>query len=170
MIHQNGTCHSYHELLSVSYIATTLKIIAHMLSIKCLNFLDKSRRLIIQSQTKIIPSFSAIVNLIGSLAIALGSVCASRILHHDMVDRILHAPMMFFDTTPLGRVINRLSRDMDTVDFNVPMFLRQWFFTVVPLLSTVIIISYVTPIFLAAVVPLTVFYTIVMVRNINYIV
>ncbi|KAF8936590.1 hypothetical protein BGZ47_009416 [Haplosporangium gracile] len=48
-----------------------------------------------------------------------GSLHTSRILHQRALDRILHSPIRFFGTTPLGRIINRFTRDMDTVDQQV---------------------------------------------------
>ncbi|KAF9540248.1 hypothetical protein EC957_004450 [Mortierella hygrophila] len=44
-----------------------------------------------------------------------GSLHANRILHRKALDRVIHSPIRFFDTTPLGRIINRFTRDMDTV-------------------------------------------------------
>ncbi|KAG0058618.1 hypothetical protein BGZ90_004859 [Linnemannia elongata] len=47
------------------------------------------------------------------------SLHASRILHRKALDRVLHLPIRFFETTPLDRIINRFTRftrDMDTVD------------------------------------------------------
>jgi len=47
---------------------------------------------------------------------ALLTYFASQRLHKSATDRIMHAPMWFFDTTPLGRIMNRFSKDIDTMD------------------------------------------------------
>ena len=107
---------------------------------------------------------AAITIWIVLLASAIGTVAASRNLHNNLLDKILHAPMSFFDTTPLGRILNRLSRDLDVIDSNIPMFLRGWLFSMAPLLSTVVIITYTTPIFLVLLIPLGIFYFFVQVH------
>ena len=97
------------------------------------------------------------------LASALGTVAASRKLHNNLLDKMLHAPMSFFDTTPLGRILNRFSRDLDVIDSNIPVFLRGWLFNIAPLLSTIIIITYTAPVFLAVLIPLGILYYLVQV-------
>ena len=96
--------------------------------------------------------------LIYALVCAFSMVKASRSLHDDMLLGVLRSPMVFFDTTPSGRVLNRFSRDVDTVDNTLPQLIRSWmnaFFTV---MSSLLVIGYSTPIFLAVVVPLGVAY------------
>ena len=49
-----------------------------------------------------------------------GRVRAGRILHHDLTDSVMDAPVSFHDITPVGRVLNRFNKDMFTVDYDLP--------------------------------------------------
>jgi ABC-type multidrug transport system fused ATPase/permease subunit len=53
-----------------------------------------------------------------------GMVIAGRRLHNDMLERLMRAPMWYFDTTPLGRIVNRFSKDIDLVDSAIPNLMR----------------------------------------------
>ena len=52
---------------------------------------------------------------------------SSRVLHNKAVARLLHAPIWYFDTTPLGRHIDRISSDIETIDYHLPEALRMLF-------------------------------------------
>lgn len=47
---------------------------------------------------------------LGTLLLANASVNASGILHSRLLRNILRVPMVFFDTTPIGRVVNRFAK------------------------------------------------------------
>uniref|UniRef100_A0A674N4C6 Si:ch211-221f10.2 n=1 Tax=Takifugu rubripes TaxID=31033 RepID=A0A674N4C6_TAKRU len=49
------------------------------------------------------------------------TVKAASALHDKLFHRLLLSPMRFFDTTPLGRILTRFSRDMDEVDVRLTM-------------------------------------------------
>uniref|UniRef100_A0A8C7RZD4 Si:ch211-221f10.2 n=1 Tax=Oncorhynchus mykiss TaxID=8022 RepID=A0A8C7RZD4_ONCMY len=49
------------------------------------------------------------------------TVRAASVLHDKLFHRLLLSPMRFFDTTPLGRILTRFSRDMDEVDVRLAM-------------------------------------------------
>jgi ABC-type multidrug transport system fused ATPase/permease subunit len=44
---------------------------------------------------------------------------ASETLHRNLLDSILRAPQSFFDTTPLGRIISRFSKDLYSIDLEL---------------------------------------------------
>ena len=49
----------------------------------------------------------------------LGNVNSSRKLHTNLLERILRLPMSFFDSQPSGRLLNRFSRDTESLDTNL---------------------------------------------------
>lgn len=55
-----------------------------------------------------------------AISIALCCLRGARLLHVTMLRRIIQAPMRFFDTTPVGRVLNRMSSDTAAIDSNLP--------------------------------------------------
>uniref|UniRef100_A0A7E4W8A1 ABC-type glutathione-S-conjugate transporter n=1 Tax=Panagrellus redivivus TaxID=6233 RepID=A0A7E4W8A1_PANRE len=88
------------------------------------------------------------------LALAVGSIKASISLHHPVLSAILRSPMSFFDTTPVGRVLNRLAKDIDVIDMQLPLSFRYFANCIVQVAFTFVIISVTTPIFMVVVVPL----------------
>ncbi|XP_035029328.1 canalicular multispecific organic anion transporter 1 [Hippoglossus stenolepis] len=103
----------------------------------------------------------AIFAFLATLLLASGSITASRILHSRLLNNILRVPMVFFDTTPLGRVVNRFAKDIYTIDEAIPMSVRSWIQCLLSVLSTLMLIWITTPIFIAITVPLAVVYYIV---------
>jgi len=58
-------------------------------------------------------------------ALAYHRLRSSRRLHADMLASILRAPISFFDVTPMGRVLNRFSHDMDKIDLELGHVISQ---------------------------------------------
>ncbi|XP_078481138.1 multidrug resistance-associated protein 1-like [Ciona intestinalis] len=100
----------------------------------------------------------ALMVLASAFSLSYGSVIASTILHSKMLVRIFRAPMSFFDTTPLGRIVNRFSKDIYLIDEVIPRSFTGLFMTGFQCLSTFVVIVYSTPIFAAVVVPLLILY------------
>ncbi|CAH8589859.1 unnamed protein product [Dicrocoelium dendriticum] len=53
------------------------------------------------------------------------SIKASKVMHRDLLSRVLRAPVGFFDQTPLGRILNRFSNDTECLDHDVPYTLLE---------------------------------------------
>ncbi|KAF0695327.1 hypothetical protein As57867_013802, partial [Aphanomyces stellatus] len=63
---------------------------------------------------------SVVLTIFRTLSIYTASIQASRHLFGHMTTALLRAPMRFFDTNPIGRILNRYSNDINTVDTTIP--------------------------------------------------
>nr|AHK05652.1 ATP-binding cassette transporter sub-family C member 4 [Tigriopus japonicus] len=61
-----------------------------------------------------------VASLIRTIQFLLVCKNASTQLHHSMFKRIIRAPSRFFDINPVGRVLNRFSKDMGSIDELLP--------------------------------------------------
>ena len=64
------------------------------------------------------------------LTLVMGSIQATLILHRRLLEGILRSGMTFFDTTPRGRIIARFSNDINTLDYSLPMNIKNFIPTV----------------------------------------
>jgi len=117
--------------------------------------------MIVHNCCEIVISAASVFGL--ALAIAFGSMVASRNIHSGLLSQVMRCPMSFFDTTPLGRIVNRFSKDIDIVDTNIPQFSQNFLITFAPLVSTLIVITYSTPIFIAVAIPLILIFIVIQV-------
>jgi ABC-type multidrug transport system fused ATPase/permease subunit len=86
----------------------------------------------------------------------MSSLYAAKKMHDAMLGSILRAPMVFFQTNPLGRIINRFAKDMGDIDRTVAVFVNMFMGSIAQLLSTVILIGIVSTLSLWAIMPLLV--------------
>ena len=93
-----------------------------------------------------------------SICTTLGSMVASRRLHHRLLVNIMHSPMSFFDTTPLGRIVNRFSKDLYIVDDTIPRCITDFLWCTIDVIGNIVAISYATPLFLVVIPVLGLFY------------
>uniref|UniRef100_A0A8C1GJR8 ATP-binding cassette, sub-family C (CFTR/MRP), member 8b n=1 Tax=Cyprinus carpio TaxID=7962 RepID=A0A8C1GJR8_CYPCA len=94
--------------------------------------------------------------LVTSLAVEWTGLRVSRELHCSLLRTIVLAPMRLFETTPLGNILNRFSADTNTIDQHIPVTLECLSRSTLLCVSAVGVISYVTPLFLFALLPLAV--------------
>lgn len=89
------------------------------------------------------------------LALTILGTRASKVMLRRAMARVLRAPMAFFDTTPLGRITNRFSRDVDVMDNNLSDAMRMYFVSVASVLSALALVLAFFPSFAIALVPLS---------------
>ena len=73
---------------------------------------------------------------------------AARVIYGRLNASILAAPMIFFETTPSGRILNRFTSDTEQVDFALLMTLAQWSNCVSNVFGALALICTVNPWFL----------------------
>uniref|UniRef100_A0A1L8E4B5 ABC-type glutathione-S-conjugate transporter n=2 Tax=Nyssomyia neivai TaxID=330878 RepID=A0A1L8E4B5_9DIPT len=100
----------------------------------------------------------AITLFISTITLAIGCLNAAKLLHHKLLGHTLRLPMAFFDTTPLGRIMNRFSKDVDIADNILPMSIRSWILMAFGVLFIFVVISITTPIFMSVIIPIGIFY------------
>jgi ATP-binding cassette, subfamily C (CFTR/MRP), member 1 len=96
--------------------------------------------------------------MVATTVISIFTLNAAIKLHQSMLMRILKSPMSFFDTTPLGRILNRFSKDIDVVDNSIPMTMRMVLNQLLNVLGTLVAIIFAMPIFIVVVIPVAVLY------------
>ena len=97
--------------------------------------------------------FAVILTLCSAYVQTFASLRAARSLHIGMINSLMRAPMSFFHSTPLGRILNRFSKDQNDIDktmeFAVGLLIRGF----VQLIGAFIVIGLATPYTLLAFVP-----------------
>ena len=101
---------------------------------------------------------NAIVVIISNIATAFVVVSCSKNLHANLLNQIIRAPTRFYESTPLGRILNRFAKDMDNIDTSVPDSLTTYLRTIVVCIGTLILVVFITPISILALIPVMFFY------------
>uniref|UniRef100_A0A8C5N522 ATP-binding cassette, sub-family C (CFTR/MRP), member 8 n=1 Tax=Gouania willdenowi TaxID=441366 RepID=A0A8C5N522_GOUWI len=97
-----------------------------------------------------------ILCLATSVAVEWTGLKVAKELHFNLLNKIILAPMRLFETTPLGSILNRFSTDTNTIDQHIPTTLECLSRSTLLCFSALGVISYVTPVFLIALLPLAV--------------
>uniref|UniRef100_A0AC11APY1 Uncharacterized protein n=1 Tax=Ovis aries TaxID=9940 RepID=A0AC11APY1_SHEEP len=94
----------------------------------------------------------------GAYVVTRGSLAASRVLHAQLLDNVLHLPLQFFETNPIGQVINRFTKDMFIIDMRFHYYLRTWVNCTLDVIGTVLVIVGALPLCILGVIPLVFLY------------
>ena len=102
--------------------------------------------------------FNSLSALFRAFIFAYGGLIAAGRMFDALLTRVLYARVGFFDENPVGRILNRFSTDMYSIDENIPfqgnIFLAQTFL----LIGALVVIAITTPLFLLIIPPLGLMY------------
>lgn len=88
-------------------------------------------------------------------------IAAGRSMHDKMLKSVLGAPVRFFDSTPVGRILQRFSRDIESVDVHL-----QWSFDMavhcgMQVIVSIVLILGLMPLMIFVIAPVMTLYYIV---------
>ncbi|KAJ2569397.1 hypothetical protein IW140_003100 [Coemansia sp. RSA 1813] len=94
-----------------------------------------------------VSTLRAFWDIIQTYYVCYGGIRAERDIHKKLLQTVMHATPRFFDSTPVGRIVNRFSGDMNSIDQTTISNLMSWLSSFVTLAMTTVIIVSVIPIF-----------------------
>ncbi|KAI0014468.1 ABC transporter [Xylariaceae sp. FL0662B] len=77
-----------------------------------------------------------------------GGWFAARTLHTTFMKSVMSVPLSWYKTTPVGRVVNRFSRDMDSIDTSLSGMLRMCLEMFTRLCFQIVAVGSVLPVFM----------------------
>jgi ATP-binding cassette, subfamily C (CFTR/MRP), member 1 len=99
-----------------------------------------------------IASFAAL--LARTVLITSGSIKASKSVHDAITARVFGAPVTFFDQTPLGRIFNRFSSDIVTLDKDLMNDINTYCDMLFSVIGVVAVVAVSIPWLILAMVPI----------------
>lgn len=104
--------------------------------------------------------------VLGGLCLFIGSyiiwnfsiIPGAKTFHERLAQSVLRSPMSFFETTPIGRILNRFTDDIGKIDMEIPWNLIGLTSTMISAIVTLAVITYNLPVMALIIVFLLVFY------------
>ncbi|XP_070582140.1 ATP-binding cassette sub-family C member 4-like [Ptychodera flava] len=86
------------------------------------------------------------------------ALASSENLHNAMFDAFIRAPIRFLDTNPVGRVLNRFTKDIGIMDDQLPMNFFDFSQKALMIIGILIVICVVSPVVLIITIPLIILF------------
>jgi ABC-type multidrug transport system fused ATPase/permease subunit len=91
---------------------------------------------------------SCIIDAVGLLVYANGQWVAAKNLHKKLIDAVMNVSLNWWKDVPVGRVVNRFSRDIDALDTDLGRMLQSFVYELCTLFFRLGAISSILPIFM----------------------
>jgi len=138
----------YLFILLAAYIATEMTVIAYgrMLAAWLTNDFPYWKSLAILGG---LVGFMILIYFAKYLLLNLGLVKTSKLHHEKMLNRIILAPVYFFDSNPIGNILNRFANDVGTLDRFLSLICMDVLDNVFFIFAVIITVSIIDPLHLA---------------------
>uniref|UniRef100_A0A915JQ44 Uncharacterized protein n=1 Tax=Romanomermis culicivorax TaxID=13658 RepID=A0A915JQ44_ROMCU len=87
-------------------------------------------------------------------ALVIFQASAATILHANLIQSLFKCPMKFFDSVPVGRIMNRCGKDIDVIDNRLPMVMSNVVYFVSLFAVSFLVELYVTPFYIIPFIPI----------------
>uniref|UniRef100_A0A8C4VSD5 Multidrug resistance-associated protein 4 n=1 Tax=Gopherus evgoodei TaxID=1825980 RepID=A0A8C4VSD5_9SAUR len=101
---------------------------------------------------------TVLFGIVRSLLVFTVLVNAGQTLHNKMFQSLLKAPVLFFDRNPIGRILNRFSKDIGHLDDLLPLTILDFIQTLLQIFGVVAVAVAVIPWILIPLVPLCILF------------
>ena len=101
---------------------------------------------------------NSVFTLIRAFSFAYSCILAGKYIHSTLIKNLLAGKVKFFDLTPRGRILNRVSSDMYAIDDSLPFVLNIFLACLIALVGILIVTCYSLPWFTLFLIPLTIVY------------
>ncbi|CAI4226268.1 unnamed protein product [Auanema sp. JU1783] len=88
----------------------------------------------------------------------MAQIVASSLLHNRMFDAIVKAKIIFFDKNPIGRILNRFSKDVGTMDDQLSFVFFEFMMGALNVFGLVAVILFINPIVFLPTLPLLILF------------
>ncbi|KAL4518770.1 hypothetical protein Ndes2437B_g00851 [Nannochloris sp. 'desiccata'] len=102
----------------------------------------------------IIGIISLVFQVSRAVILVLGSISAARRLQASLLSTVLRLPMSFFDSQPTGRLLNRFTKDTESVDTSIQSSVASFLNCAVSVLWSLVVVIAVSPGVAVALIPL----------------
>ncbi|PSC76242.1 multidrug resistance-associated 1 isoform X1 [Micractinium conductrix] len=110
---------------------------------------------------------SLVFQIVKAVMLVFGSVNAARVLQERLLACVVRLPMSFFDSQPTGRLLNRFTKDTESVDMELQSSVSSFLNCAVSVVWSLVVVVAVSPGILAAILPLSVSYYFIQTRYIR---
>lgn len=109
--------------------------------------------------------FAALLNVLAELTVIFIAMTSAKKFHRKALSGVMRSPHSFFEHTPIGRIVNRFSKDMDHLEHSLPWVTKSFMHTAPKIVVTVVVVMMGTPKIMFFLVPLFMVYFVIQVSR-----